>query len=296
MALSHVCVLAFFLFYLFESFTPSVQSARGAARRVECLNNLKNIVMALQNYHDEYGSFPPAYVTDDDGRPMHSWRVLILPYLDAQRLYREYRFDEPWDSEANAKLIKWMPSVYTCWTHDHSMTAETNTSYVAIVDPQTCWPMSDGRRSSEIRDGVSHTVMVIECDSEDIPWTEPRDLDLQTAIRVLNSIDAKSSGAHRSSDFFYEHYEGRSVAWADGRVKSFPMGISRSDAESLFVIDDGWPESNSKLTPPTPYPSRRLRTGNVIRFAIFALLAFLPLPWVWLNPLPREGIARSANG
>jgi hypothetical protein len=288
MALSHVCLLAFFLFFLFGLCTPSVQSARAASRRAVCLNHLKQIVLALHNYHDEYGSFSPAYVADDNGRPMHSWRVLILPYLDAHRLYREYRFDEPWDSEANRTLIKWMPSVYACPTHYHSMKDTTNTSYVAIVDPQTCWPLSDGRQSSEILDGVSQTVMVIECDSEDIPWTEPRDLDLQTAIRVLNSIDAKSSGTHRSKTFFYEYHEGRSVAWADGRARFFPMGISQSDAESLFVIDDGWPESDSKLTPPTPYPSKQLRIGNAIRFAIFFLLAILPLPWVWVNPQTLE--------
>ncbi len=76
---------------------PAVQSAGRVARRAVCQNNLKQIALALLYYHQTNGCFPPAYLADKNGKPMHSWRVLILPYLEQNSLYEQYRFDEPWD-------------------------------------------------------------------------------------------------------------------------------------------------------------------------------------------------------
>ena len=77
-----------------------------------CTNNLKHIGLALLNYNDIFGCFPPAYTTDANGKPMHSWRVLILPFIEQQTLYKRYRFDEPWDGPNNSLLAKEMPSVF----------------------------------------------------------------------------------------------------------------------------------------------------------------------------------------
>src|SRR5262249_42952585 len=79
------------------------------ARRSQCKNNLKQIGLAMFNYHDAYGCFPPAYIADADGRPMHSWRVLLLPFLDEAARYRKYRFDEPWDGPNNSELATSVP-------------------------------------------------------------------------------------------------------------------------------------------------------------------------------------------
>jgi hypothetical protein len=70
----------------------------GGSRKATCEARLRQIGLALQNYHDQHGSFPPAYTLGPDNKPWHSWRVLILPQLGEQKLYQEYRFDEPWDS------------------------------------------------------------------------------------------------------------------------------------------------------------------------------------------------------
>ena len=78
--------------------------AKERSHRARCPNNLKQIAIALQSYHDEYGSLPPPYVAAADGQPMHSWRVLLLPFLECEPLYRQYRFDEPWDGPNNRKL------------------------------------------------------------------------------------------------------------------------------------------------------------------------------------------------
>src|SRR5262245_52749889 len=93
---------------------PAPRQAREAARRMQCSNHLKEIGLALQNYHDVYQSFPPAYVANGEGRPMHSWRVLILPYLGHKALYDQYHFDEPWDGPNNSQLHKEKVSVFCC--------------------------------------------------------------------------------------------------------------------------------------------------------------------------------------
>ncbi|MGH7201232.1 MAG: DUF1559 domain-containing protein, partial [Planctomycetaceae bacterium] len=91
---------------------PAVESARQAARRTQATNNLRQIGLALHNYHDVHGRFPPAVVMGPDGKTPHSWRVEILPFLDAVRLYEQYRMDEPWDGEHNKQLIEKMPAVF----------------------------------------------------------------------------------------------------------------------------------------------------------------------------------------
>ncbi|MDH3719020.1 MAG: DUF1559 domain-containing protein, partial [Planctomycetota bacterium] len=90
---------------------PVVQSCRESASRVQCMNNLKQIALALHQYHDQYGSFPPAYVAGPDGKPWHSWRVLILPFIEAEPLYAMYNFDEPWDGPNNRKLAAAAPHI-----------------------------------------------------------------------------------------------------------------------------------------------------------------------------------------
>src|SRR5262245_41674761 len=96
---------------------PAVQQAREAARRSSCKCNLKILGLALHNYHDAHGCFPPAWLADSQGRPMHSWRVLILPYIDQAALYNRYNFAEPWDGPNNVKLLDEIPPVYKCPSH-----------------------------------------------------------------------------------------------------------------------------------------------------------------------------------
>ena len=111
-------------------------------RRPVCMENLRQIGIALQAYHDNYQCFPPAYIADDRGRPMHSWRVLLLPFLDQRDLYAEYRFDEPWDGPHNSKLHDRVVANYRCpgGRDDPTSPNETDTCYVVVVGPHTAFP------------------------------------------------------------------------------------------------------------------------------------------------------------
>src|SRR5262245_49759347 len=98
-----ILVVLAFLALLVALLLPLSRSARPAARRAQCTNNLKQIALALHDYEQEHGALPPAYTVDAAGRPLHSWRTLILPYLEQEKLYQSIDLSKPWNDPANAQ-------------------------------------------------------------------------------------------------------------------------------------------------------------------------------------------------
>lgn len=289
-ALANGCLAVLVCLCLIALGLPAVESAREAARRAQCTNNLKNIALALQNYHDDHGVFPPAFIPDGDGKPMHSWRVLLLPYLEHKRLYDQYDFQEPWDGPNNRKLITSAPYIYEYQCPSDVRAGRGPgawTSYVAVVGPRTVWPGASLRKMSEISDGTANTILVMEDQSSRIPWMEPRDLALDEALRVLTSPDLRAGGVHRNEDFFYTYAGGRNAAFVDGSVQFLADGLPRDFVSHLLTIDDGAGVSAQNLGPPLG-DRRRLKVGNCYRLVVFVLLTIFPLPWVWRKRKPDE--------
>src|SRR5207248_412923 len=112
------------------------QGARAAADRSQCKDNLSRITLALCQYHDTFQSYPPPFIADSSGKPMHTWRVLILPYLDQKNLYQQYRLDEPWDGPNNRKLHDVGLPIFQCPSHSKAQPT-TETNYVAVIGPRT---------------------------------------------------------------------------------------------------------------------------------------------------------------
>ena len=214
---------------------PAVQAAREAARRMQCSNNLRQIGLALHSYEAANHCFPPAFIPDEDGRPMHSWRVLILPYLDQEALYREYRFDEPWDSPHNSALASRMPSVYRCPSESESDGLDT--SYAMIVGPHA---FSDGptpRKRDDIKDGASNTIMVAEASGAGINWLEPRDLDTDTmTFQIRSASDPREPG---SSDISSSHPGVANVVFCVGSVQSLSITLDSETLKAMTTIDGG---------------------------------------------------------
>jgi hypothetical protein len=269
---------------LYGLIAPAFSAAREGARRMPCANNLKQIALALHNYHDVYKSFPPAYVADENGRPMHSWRVLILPFLEQQSLYDAYRFDEPWDGPNNRKLLTRMPSVYSCPSQQpRNSRTHTHTSYVAVVGENTAWPGQGGRVFREIVDGSGQSLLVCEFANRQSDWMEPTDIGYTDAIELLTSRDSYPYTGHVYQSFFYEWSNGRSVAMADGSVRFLVQEIEADDARRLLTVNDGEPLEFDEVRG-DPSFTRQLRIDNCNRLSVFVLLALWPLPWVWINP------------
>lgn len=282
--LSVVLILAGFL--LSCVFMPPVE-AREASRRIQCKNNMRQLSLALHNYHDVFGSFPPAYAIDAEGRPLYSWRVMVLPFLDQGPLYNLFRLDQPWDGPQNRDLAKSMPNVFACPSRGSgSGECRECTSYVAVVGDRTIWP--DNGRATHIRDvkdGTSHTVLLIESHSR-IPWTEPRDLSLGQALDELTSAESAITHSHTPESFLYENdlNTSRCIALADGSMRYARQGADRDTWSSLFLIDDGKPATAWELSSAAAGSSRTPRIGNWVRLAIFLIVSLFPLPWVWLSP------------
>jgi hypothetical protein len=203
---------------------PAVQAAREAAKRAQCTNNLKQIAIGLQNYHDLYGAFPPAYLADANGKPMHSWRVLILPFIEQQALYDRYNFDEPWDGPNNHQLVSLIPPPYRCPSDPAGGPGLATTNYAAITGPGT---MFDGETSStmaSITDGTANTLMIAET-TAGINWMEPRDLDVnQMSFAINGSLTEVSS----------HHPGGAGAATADGSVHFLAQSIGAQELRALM--------------------------------------------------------------
>jgi prepilin-type processing-associated H-X9-DG protein len=201
----------------------------GPARRAQCMNNLKQIGLALANYQDAFGSLPPAYIADADGRPMHSWRVLILPFLDQQRLYDQYNFREPWNGPNNSKLLDRMPSVFTCPSRNSYPTSLT--SYVAITGPGTMFRGAGSSKFTDVSDGLDETITVVESLNIVVPWTAPTDLDVRTiSLRINDPAYAGISSPHP---------RGANVGFGDTSVRFVREGISPGLLRALFTIAGG---------------------------------------------------------
>ena len=208
---------------------PAVQAAREAARRAVCMNNMKQITLAMHNYHDAYGQFPPAYTVDENGKPLHSWRVLILPYIDND-LYQRIRLDEPWDSAHNMEVAgQYCPQIYRC--PSNSMENFTDTCYVMVVGPGCISDGPGSRKTADIKDGSWNTILLVEMDDSGIPWNEPRDLD---ATKMSYQLNDRNNPLCISSP----HPGGANVAMADGSVKLLSDMTGPDAVREMTLIDD----------------------------------------------------------
>ncbi|TWU08674.1 hypothetical protein CA54_39100 [Symmachiella macrocystis] len=199
---------------------------RGDHSRTHCINKLKNISLALHNYNNTYGGLPPAYTVDADGKPLHSWRTLILPYLDQRSLYEKIDLSKPWDDPVNAEAAATYVSEYDC-PSTYSELEPNRTVYLAVVTPDSCIRPTKMRPISEVTDGLPNTLMVIEVPVKyAVPWMSPQDADLQLVSSSISGEDL-------------QHSSGFTAGLADGRVKFLSSEISAATLRSLTTAAQG---------------------------------------------------------
>ena len=230
-----------------------------ASARAEssCKDNLKTLGSAFHGYYDVHGSFPPAFVRGKDGKPAHSWRVLILPFLGRRDLYDAYDFDEPWDGPHNIRLADQMPDVLAC--PSGAGRGKGKTSYVAVVGSQTVWPGDRAVSLQDITDGTSNTIQLIEIADSDIGWTEPRD------VRLDDLIPPESDGV--SPRFASGHKGIVNILFCDGsarRIKTPPaLTNARRILHTLLTAAGGrpfkgeWLPGEYAVTPVGDFPAEK---------------------------------------
>ena len=260
--LAIVVILALLLF-------PAAQRARESARRMACASNMKQLGLALLNYERDHGSFPPAFVADATSRKMHSWRTLILPYIEQESLYKEYDIEKPWDSPENQKPAAKSVPVFQCPSCPGPPDQLANrTDYVAVLGEDTFWSTDGSPRSlKDLEVDPSNVAMLIEISNSDIPWHEPRDVQLADLLsdRLLWRETAPHGELARS---FYKSRKGRHVVFADGSVRIVPDDLTPDQLRRLFSITE-------------PFDVETEIVGSASRPIVFRHVVF----YVWLATL-----------
>jgi hypothetical protein len=202
---------------------PAVRKVQDAGARTQSSGNLHQIALAIHNYADTNNRLPPAYRAGKDGKPLLSWRVLILPYIEQDNLYKEFRLDEPWDSDHNKKLIDKMPKTYRS---PGSAAAPGMTNYLTVRGATTMFPGAKGVRFADVTDGLSNTIMVVEAsDRKAVPWTKPDDFELNEKNPADGLVGLWPAG------FL--------AALGDGSVRFISNTISPKVLKDLFIRNDG---------------------------------------------------------
>ena len=197
-------------------------------RRMECAEHLRQVALALHEYHQAYGCLPPAHVDGPDGKPRHSWRVLLLPFLHYDKLYRQYDFAEPWNGPKNSLLAKQIPREYRCpaaqegipgrpimwpsWVPPplgrEAIACDSKTSRTEPPTP-SCWWKSPIRRSTG--------------------WS--RDMSFERAVIGVNLDRRRGIGSH--------HRGGANVSLADSSGRFLPDSVSPAALRTLLTLADG---------------------------------------------------------
>lgn len=137
---------------------------------------LPELAFAMHRYQDRHGRLPPAARYGENGEPLLSWRVLLLPFLGQAELYEEFRLDEPWDSPHNLALLPRMPEVYAPPPGKSRKVPPYHTVCHVFVGEETAFESRKGLRIPEdFSGGTGMTLLVVEA-GKPVPWTKPEDI------------------------------------------------------------------------------------------------------------------------
>ncbi len=202
------------------------------SRQLLSENRLQRLGLAMHDYHSTLGTFPAAYSADKDGKPLLSWRVHLLPYLDQQDLYKQFHLDEPWDSDHNKSLIEKMPNVFR---HPSLQLPAGKTAFLVPVGDQAAFgPPSNpgkqtpqGKKLADMTDGTSLTAMIVEVNKKSaVVWTAPEDIGCDG-----NEMFRKSAGIRDSERF--------AIVLCDGSTRSLQRSINPKLLDNILKRNDG---------------------------------------------------------
>ncbi|MEJ7590059.1 MAG: DUF1559 domain-containing protein [Planctomycetaceae bacterium] len=212
------------VFVLVALLLPATVRSREVARRTQCKNNLKQIALALHNYESKYHALPPAYTVDADGKPLHSWRTLILPFVDEPRLYGRIDLSKPWNDPANADAYETVPQVFRC---PSAMLPPGFTSYLGVVGSNACFHPTAPRAFLEMTDGTTETLMVIEVAQEHaVHWMAPQDASEEMVLDFGNDGKLAHTGGTQAA----------LAALADGSTRFLSENLETEIRRALISI------------------------------------------------------------
>jgi hypothetical protein len=230
------CVLAVFGVGFCLLLLPCVQKVRDGEGWVQSQDSLQQIAHAMHTYHDIYKKLPPAVVTDKQGRPLYSWRVLLLPFLEEKGLYEQFHLDEPWDSPHNQKLLEEMPRCYLPQLGGNDPPGLTR--YQVLVGPGTAFERPGLTLTpQDFPDGLASTLLVVEA-GEAVPWSKPADL----AYNPKGPLPSLGGAFARPVHFLcYEvgRRPGFTATFADGNARFLRGDLDEPTLRGLITRNGG---------------------------------------------------------
>lgn len=218
-------------------FLPAGGTPRESSWRTQCKNNLKQMGLAIHNYHDEHSMLPLAV----SGQPEQSWRTNLLPYLDMRSMHDRYDFDSAWNSEANQFVSREIVRPYHCPQRpagrNRNSSGQFLTSYIAPSGPDTILSKQTASRFRDITDGLSNTLMVLEACGSEIVWTEPRDLPVTSQSISVNSAGDRID--YSTSLLSSYHTGGAQVLLGDGSARFVSENIDAKILKALLTKSGG---------------------------------------------------------
>jgi prepilin-type processing-associated H-X9-DG protein len=203
---------------------PATRSAREPARRNTCRNNLKQIGLALHNYAEAEGTLPPAYTVDAEGNRLHSWRTLLLPYLEQSQLFETIDLTKPWDDPANSKARETAVAVYQC---PSSPEPDGLSHCLAVVGEDCLFSESGSRKFSDVSDSPSETILVVEVATDRaVHWMAPQDTHLEELL--AHGPESRTN-----------HPGMMHAIFADGHVHSLSLDIDKPTLRAMLTIAGG---------------------------------------------------------
>ena len=213
-------------------------AAKQEEQRVQCANHIKQIVLAFHNYYDAHDALPPLYTVDKNGKPLPSWRVLILPYLEQSALFDAIRKNEPWNSEYNKQFHDKIIDIYRCPTNGSVHNGNDYCTYSAIageVFVPAKKPADDpgfgekGNSFATIADGTSNTIAIVEM-KEPFCWMDP------TADITLDEL---AKGINKGRVGSFHPGGGINIGMCDGRVRFMSQTVDTSVLRALGTCAGG---------------------------------------------------------
>lgn len=223
-------LLAFGLLLLVLGGVVVYRYRRDSQLKHVCKGNLMMIGLAMHEYHSRYGCFPPRYTVDENGRPLHSWRALLLPFLGEDYAHKRIDFTIPWDDPENLRTYDRPISVYQCPACQYT---GTECSYVAVAGNSACLARGKGTPRFKISD---NPIMIIESKRGVSHWASIEDLDSDQDAELNQVLPSRSNRPHNS---------GLHVLCCDGNVELLGNDLSASNLRSrMQIIDPAFSSTN----------------------------------------------------
>ncbi len=220
--------------------------------RVKCLTNMNLIAIAFHNLAsmNEPFRFPPAAIRSKDGKPLLSWRVAALPFLDQNGLYNRFRLDEPWDSPNNKPLLKEMPEIYAPVLPTDE--PRISTYYQVFTGPGALFEDNRGPALLDIKDGTSNTFLVVEAGTP-VPWTKPEDIEYDKK-KPLPKL-----GRQFANGFYGAMCDGAVRYYRNNTDKDFLRALITHNGGEMISFDQerAFPNPAASNTEPTPATPKR---------------------------------------